>query len=103
MPNNVENLTLVGDAYQAEGSSVANIITGSSTNNRIGGQAANDTISGGAAQLDQAGTGHDWIRGGMERLPLRQQRRREFVYYSVAEAALASDGTGDFIRDFDSF
>jgi Ca2+-binding RTX toxin-like protein len=105
MPNNVEHMTLVGDAYQAGGSSAANIITGSDTNNRIDGGAGNDALSGaGGGDSIRAGTGHDWIRGGTGAdYLIGNSGADKFVYYSVAEAGVASDGTGDFIRDFESF
>ena len=105
LPENVENLTLAGgEAYQGTGNSLANIITGSSANNRLGGHAGNDAISGGAGGNSiRAGTGHDWIRGGTGAdYLIGNSGADKFVYYSVAEAGMAGDGTGDFIRDFES-
>jgi Ca2+-binding RTX toxin-like protein len=111
MPFGVENMTLFDEGasslptYEAAGNGFSNIITGSSANNRIGGGAGNDTLMGGAGgDSIRGGTGHDWIRGGTGAdYLLGNSGADKFVYYSVAEAGFASDGTGDFIRDFESF
>jgi Ca2+-binding RTX toxin-like protein len=104
-PFNVENLTLVGDAYEGQGNGLANIITGSSADNRLSGFAGNDTILGGAGDDSiRGGTGHDWIRGGTGAdYLIGDSGADRFVYFSVADAGIASAGTGDFIRDFESF
>jgi Ca2+-binding RTX toxin-like protein len=103
LPANVENLTMTGTAYQAEGNNLSNIITANSANNRLGGGAGNDTISGGGGgDSIRAGTGHDWIRGGTGAdYLLGESGADKFVYYTVEEAGFATDGTGDFIRDFE--
>ena len=44
---NVENLTLVGNAYEGTGNSLDNFITGNAYNNVINGAAGNDTMAGG--------------------------------------------------------
>jgi serralysin len=105
MPDNVENMTLVGaGAYQGEGNSLANIITGSVADNWLASGDGNDTVSGGAG--DDAifgGPGDDWIRGGTGADYLvGNEGADKFVYYSVAEVGFAGDGTGDLIRDFAS-
>lgn len=103
LPASVENLTLVGDAYQGQGNDLANIITGSSGTNRLGGGAGNDTISGaGGADSIRGGTGHDWIRGGTGGDYLvGNSGADKFVYYTVAEIGGAGGEPGDFITDFE--
>jgi Ca2+-binding RTX toxin-like protein len=104
LPGNVENLTLTGDAYYGYGNALSNIITGTSANNFLGGDGGNDVISGhGGGDSIRTGTGDDWIRGGTGAdYIIGQSGADKFVYYSVAEIGVASDGTGDFIGDFEA-
>jgi serralysin len=54
--DNVENVTLVGNAYKALGNSLNNVMTGNGLNNNFNGKDGNDTLIG-------AG-GHDYLTGG---------------------------------------
>jgi Ca2+-binding RTX toxin-like protein len=105
LPANVENLTMLGDAFQGEGNDLANVIAGNSVTNRLGGGAGNDAISGhGGADSIRGGTGNDWIRGGTGAdYIIGGSGNDKFVFYSVAEIGFAGDGTGDFLRDFAGF
>ena len=62
---NVENLTLVGGAYRANGNDLANVLTANDLGNTLSGGVGSDTLVGGAGNdtLD-GGSDADTMRGG---------------------------------------
>ena len=65
LPDNVENLVLVGTAVIGAGNALDNAITGNAENNPMSGHAGNDSLVGGAGNDDlEAGEGADTMVGG---------------------------------------
>src|SRR3954463_10971816 len=64
---NIENLTMTGTAnINADGNTLANLITGNSGNNVVWANNGDDTLIGGAGSDDLHGeAGNDWIEGGL--------------------------------------
>lgn len=73
-PQNVESLTLVGEAYAAYGNELANMLTGNSQDNLLEGGAGNDTLRGGGGNdtyVFNTGDGEDVILAEMDDDPNR--------------------------------
>jgi Ca2+-binding RTX toxin-like protein len=65
LPDNVENMVMLGNALGAEGNSLDNVMTGSDAHNNIFGDAGNDTLNGaGGNDFLDGGEGNDKINGG---------------------------------------
>jgi Ca2+-binding RTX toxin-like protein len=63
--DNVENLTLTGDATDGTGNELINVITGNGEDNTLDGGAGNDALAGNdGADVLMGGTGNDLLSGG---------------------------------------
>jgi len=64
LPANVENLTVTGTAYFADGNDLNNIITGSASNNSLYGYDGADTLNAGDGNDNlSGGAGNDTLKG----------------------------------------
>ncbi len=66
LPDNVENLTLFGDAVRGHGNSLSNVLTGNDLGNLLRGYDGWDTLDGGAGDdVFHGGIGNDSLLGGV--------------------------------------
>lgn len=88
LPDNVERLTLSGDAVSATGNGMNNVLTGNAQDNLLFGMAGNDVLRGGAGRdVLEGGLGRDTLTGG--------EGADQFVL-----SAPAGTTNADRIRDF---
>jgi pimeloyl-ACP methyl ester carboxylesterase len=108
LPNNVENLTLIGtDNLSAIGNNLANQLTGNSGNNELSGlnnndllfgDRGNDTLLGGAgADTVSGGNGNDILLGGAGADTLTGGDGKDFFVYNLPTEG--KDIITDFTRD----
>lgn len=108
--NNLENLSLKGDATRAIGNSLANAISGSTGNDFVDGQAGDDKVKGmdgndevlGGAGNDwlEGNSGHDILNGGSGTDTLCGGQGADTFCFdsgdSIATATMAGDRVADF-------
>lgn len=104
LPDDIENLVLIGSAADGVGNGFANSITGNGGSNRLIGDGDNDRLNGGGgADIIEGGLGADMLEGGSD--------ADIFVFTRTGDSralALRSDGgkirpdiIGDFVSGLD--
>ena len=97
LPNNVENLTLVGFAREATGNSIANIIMGNSFGNTLRGGKGNDTLIGGDPSTGWTGSNdYDRLEGGPGADIFVLQAAGRSFYISETENLILNRADTDF-------
>ncbi|KQP64051.1 hypothetical protein ASF41_22090 [Methylobacterium sp. Leaf111] len=88
LADNVENVSLIGDAYQVFANGLDNTVNGSDAQNSIFGGGGKDTLSGaGGVDVIRGEGGNDWIRGGIGADYLvGGDGADKFAYYTVTES-----------------
>lgn len=91
----VENLTLIGDAIQANGNNLNNVLIGNAANNILGDDTGYDTLYGGA--------GNDSLYGGADNDFLDGGTGADYMDGGTGDDTFVVDNVGDVVYDISGY